>query len=109
MSAHTPGPWSYRAEYNGLKDEIGVKGRAICTVWVRQAPSRSDGQQAHRCDPWPEGEANARLIAQAPAFYAAAVALLAAAAPYMTHRNHAERDAYAALREAIAKADGSAS
>ena len=63
MSAHTPGPWRITDRYGVLTYQVGIDGRTVCTVWPRQ--------QGHRpsvvdTEPWPEGEANARLIAAAP-------------------------------------------
>ena len=62
--SHTPGPWTFRKQYNLLCDEIGVDGSAVATVWTRSVHSREPGQPPSQ--PWPEGEANARLIAAAP-------------------------------------------
>lgn len=64
MSMHTPGPWDRRSTYNTLTDEIGVRGKALATVWVR----RSDGvlSDESRIVTDEEGESNARLIAAAP-------------------------------------------
>jgi hypothetical protein len=78
--SHTPGPWDYRAQFNNLKDEIGINGRSICTVWVRRVPQlRPDGAMPHQWDAWPEGEANARLIAATPEMLAMLTDLLATA------------------------------
>lgn len=48
------------------------------------------------------------LAAAAPKLLEGAARLLKAASPYMTHRNIAEREAYALLREAVAEAKGGA-
>jgi hypothetical protein len=66
--AFTPGPWRICGQYNAVKDEIGAEGRAVATVWTRQISRRVDGTDA---EAWPEGEANARLIAAAPVMYEA--------------------------------------
>ncbi|MCB2020944.1 MAG: hypothetical protein KDG44_09070, partial [Burkholderiaceae bacterium] len=63
MSAHTPGPWRITDRYGVLTDQVGIDGRTVCTVWVRQQGHRPSGVDT---EPWPEGEANARLIAAAP-------------------------------------------
>jgi hypothetical protein len=61
---HTPGSWRFIQRRNVLQDEIGVRGQAVCTVWTRHTPAiREQGVESM---PWPEGEANARLIAAAP-------------------------------------------
>lgn len=65
---HTPGPWDQRSRYSSLKDEIGVRGKAICTVWVCHVIGVLRDEQALVADP--EGEANARLIADAPTILA---------------------------------------
>ena len=64
MNAHTPGPWDRRIEYNLLKDEIGVRGKAICSTWVRRFDGTLTDERRIVRDP--EGEANARLISAAP-------------------------------------------
>lgn len=51
----------------------------------------------------------ARAEAQRDALLQGARLLVAAAPPHMTYRNAKEREAYAKLRAAIAKAEGSAS
>lgn len=71
MAAHTPGPWLNHGQYNALRDEIGAEGRAICTVWTRKPGDGLIDRQEPQ--PWPEGEANARLIAAAPDMLAALV------------------------------------
>ena len=63
MSAHTPGPWRITDRYGVLTDQVGIDGRTVCTVWPRQQGHRPSGVDT---EPWPEGEANARLIAAAP-------------------------------------------
>lgn len=65
----TPGPWVNMGEYSALKDEIGVKGRAVCTVWTRRKDGvlREDQQIVRDA----EGEANAALIIASPELYAA--------------------------------------
>ena len=63
MSAHTPGPWRITDRYGVLTDQVGIDGRTVCTVWARQQGHRPSGVDT---EPWPEGEANARLIAAAP-------------------------------------------
>lgn len=64
MSGYTKGHWDRRATYNMLKDEIGVAGRALATVWVRKLDPAHDNNLG--IIPDEEGEANARLIAAAP-------------------------------------------
>lgn len=49
-----------------------------------------------------------KLAAAAPKLLEGAAKLLKAASPYMTHRNIAEREAYALLRDAVAEAEGGA-
>jgi hypothetical protein len=73
MNAHTPGPWDRRIEYNLLKDEIGVHGKAICSVWVRRFDGTLSDERRIVRDP--EGEANARLIKAAPSLLEALCAL----------------------------------
>ena len=63
MSAHTPGPWRITDRYGVLTYQVGIDGRTVCTVWPRQQGHRPSGVDT---EPWPEGEANARLIAAAP-------------------------------------------
>ena len=63
MSAHTPGPWRITDRYGVLTDQVGIDGRTVCTVWTMQQGHRPSGVDT---EPWPEGEANARLIAAAP-------------------------------------------
>ena len=61
---HTPGPWEKKRPYGKFKDEVGVCGKAICTVWTRRrVGALSDEIQIVPCD---EGEANLRLILKAP-------------------------------------------
>ncbi len=72
---HTPGPWRLLQEYGLLTDEIGVDGRVVCTAWVRQSANRKD-ETGSKIVPWPEGEANARLIAAAPELLATLKALV---------------------------------
>lgn len=64
QAKHTPGPWRNHGQYNLLRDEIGAEGRAICTVWTRKAGDGLLDRQEPQA--WPEGEANAYLIAAAP-------------------------------------------
>lgn len=64
MSAHTPGPWDRRIEYDSLRDEIGARGKAVCIVWVRKVDGVLSDERQVVSDP--EGEANASLIAAAP-------------------------------------------
>ena len=69
---HTAGPWDYRARRDATRDEIGVRQRAgdnftarvIATVQVRRPVE--GGERSDACTGWPEGEADARLIAAAP-------------------------------------------
>ena len=63
MSAHTPGPWRITDRYGVLTYQVGIDGRTVCTVWPRQQGNRPSVVDT---EPWPEGEANARLIAAAP-------------------------------------------
>jgi hypothetical protein len=64
MGAHTPGPWNQRQQNSALRDEIGVRGKAVALVWVRRMPhEKTTGPMV---EPDAEGEANARLIAAAP-------------------------------------------
>lgn len=65
MSAvkHTPGPWELRPSYGNLCSEIVAGGRAIATVWTKQASTREEQKEPVA---WPEGEANAALIVAAP-------------------------------------------
>jgi len=61
MSAHTPGPWAVGQLYGSTQVEISAPGRAIAIVWNRRGCRIKDNVES-----WPEGEANARLIAAAP-------------------------------------------
>ena len=67
MSQSTPGPWAISGDYGLLSSEIVARDgrRAIASVWTKRAGVRDE------YDSWPEGEANARLIAAAPDLLAA--------------------------------------
>ena len=95
MSAHTPGPWRITDRYGVLTDQVGIDGRTVCTVWARQQGHRPSGVDT---EPWPEGEANARLIAAAPCMLSALEYIRSQAVPGDVF--HAAADA------AIAKATG---
>ena len=101
MSAHTPGPWRITDRYGVLTYQVGIDGRTVCTVWPRQQGNRPSVVDT---EPWPEGEANARLIAAAPDLLAACIA-------YRDARETDDFDTTADRREAllaaIAKATGS--
>jgi hypothetical protein len=86
-----------RQQHNAVMDEIGVEGRAICAVWVRQVV-------AGGVAPWPEGEANARLlIASTDLLKAARTAFFAIGGTGANaDTNHPLRTAWEALRAAIA-------
>ena len=100
-AAHTPGPWSYN------RDEGGEHGHVVSTgeYNICELPDAGDGAS-------PDTEANARLIAAAPdLFEAAERALQALQENYDRYDNCQwhdpdERDAYVALRSAIAKSKG---
>ena len=62
---HTPGPWFIRPGYGLLKSEIGPSDRAVAAVWVKE-PYRGQSDGAKEAVTWPEGEANAHLIAAVP-------------------------------------------
>lgn len=78
MSAHTPGPWDQRRHYDTLRDEIGPRGKAVATVWVRAIEGVLTHEQSIALTA--EGEANARLIAAAPDMLAVLLELQASAA-----------------------------
>ena len=94
---HTPGPWQL---VGGRKDSIKVVHRAnkVATVW--------------KWHPLGDGEANARLIAAAPALLAAAEEILVAldfkSWPSYTAQNAAINNAEILLRAAIKLAKGEA-
>jgi hypothetical protein len=69
MTGYTKGPWDHRQAYNMLKDEIGVSGRALATVWVRKDDPECDCNLGTVPDE--EGEANAIMISATPDMYEA--------------------------------------
>ena len=82
MTKHTPGPWKVSTTYAGAQ-----RGRYSIVPWADQSLSvavvnRTENQTAQ------EGQANARLIAAAPAL-AAALAELANAAHLVNSKQHA--------------------
>lgn len=99
MTEHTPGPWVQSGDYGLLKTEIVAPNalhRAIASVWTRRV------NESGTTLVWPEGEANARLIATAPELLDACEAVV---------RWNDERDisglvVYDLVTAAIAKARG---
>lgn len=94
--SHTPAPWRIE-RVNGVWSVVGPGELPIC--WF--APIVQELRE--------EQIANMQVMAAAVELLEAANLLMAAASPYMTHRNAKEREAYGALRAAIAKANGSTS
>jgi hypothetical protein len=87
---HTPGPWSVEIPYAGFSAIRGAKGELVFGIAVGGAESR---QPPEVC------EANARLIAAAPALYAA----LERALPYLeNHMAMTCRDDYAGFGDRLA-------
>ena len=59
--------WKDGGNYGLLCREITnrARNRAICKVWTKQFAEHRD-IDGHAVEPWPEGEANFRLILKAP-------------------------------------------
>jgi hypothetical protein len=77
MSAHTPGPWSIASKHGLYQDEIaGPSGNAIASVWTRRAAKFAGEAKRTPVEDWPEGMANARLVASAPELLEAAQEVL---------------------------------
>jgi hypothetical protein len=98
-AAFTPGPWELRANYGNLRSEIYAGGRAIATVWTKQASTREEQKEPV---PWPEGEANAALLLAAPDLLKAAKRALATlrASGYHDEPNNVLGALYAAISRA---------
>ena len=74
MSKHTPAPWVVGSNCGIVKTEILANNysRGIATVWTKEAvKGKRDTYER-----WPEGEANAKLIAAAPELLASCKELL---------------------------------
>ena len=54
MNKHTPGPWAYVDHEYETCEIMGQNSQRVCDVW---------------CTDFPDGAANARLIAAAPEMY----------------------------------------
>lgn len=89
-----------------LKDEIGVSGRAIATVWVRKVDPECGGNLGTVPDE--EGEANARLIAAAPDMYEALKVAEIASEELCQGQDPANEcwNTLRMIRAALAKAEG---
>lgn len=96
---HTPGPWDQRQRYDTLRDEIGTRGKALATVWVRAIEGVLTHEQSITLTA--EGEANARLIAAAPELLEALELVLGNCLD-----SEGLAAAHAKARAAIAKATG---
>ena len=84
---HTPGPWTIIENYGSYQSEIDGGGRAIATVWTKQqSPHVSNAFKESSTIPWPEGVANAALIASAPDLLAEVERLTAANAALAQER-----------------------
>ena len=73
MSDHTPGPWAISGDYGLLSSEIIAPNdyrHAIASVWTKRSTEKGTVLV------WREGEANACLIAEAPALLEACEAAL---------------------------------
>ena len=71
MTEHTPGPWAISGDYGLFQSEIVAPNayrHAVASVWTKRSIEKGTILV------WPEGEANARLIAAAPELYDACVA-----------------------------------
>lgn len=102
MAKHTEGQWEVRDGYGQLKSEVGPAGRAVATVWTKRASTREEQKEPVA---WPEGEANARLIATAPDMLAA-LRLYVSAGFGQSTDPHQQGEAYDAAIAAIARAEG---
>lgn len=71
-SQHTSGPWAIGAPYGNVRTEITAHEgtKVLASVWTRNHRLGSDIKRGET-EPWPEGGANARLIAAAPEMLAA--------------------------------------
>lgn len=112
MSAHTPGPWEVREGYGLLMAEVGPADRAVATVWTKRAIAGKDKVEQVE---WPEGQANACLIAASPDLLVALLMYLdpedpASGCEDQQSANEARERFYAnrerAARAAIAKSGG---
>lgn len=108
MSEHSKGKWELRPNYGNLRSEIvaidGNSTRAIATVWTKQASTREEQKEPV---PWPEGEANARVMTAASLLLKAATRALNV---LKAQGNTPQRgDVLDALQTAIAAATGSPS
>lgn len=99
MSAHTPGPWSFRGSL-GPHSNPGLKGPHIV--------ENATGIQICILNGWRTevSEANARILAAAPELYEALEAMLAEFNEQMSGIVHDELAAISKARAALAKARG---
>lgn len=68
MAKHTPGPWQVGSRHGNVMTEVADINydRAVAAVWTHEFPADSKGTRRHETVEWPEGLANAKLIAAAP-------------------------------------------
>ena len=110
MTEHTPGPWvlrDYGASYSGKMALLGGLDHGGKFPWLLgsiQVCHKSE--DAVGWQPWPEGEANARLIAAAPDLLAACYTALHFTANIDPWWEPSHQQTVATLRAAIAKARG---